>query len=389
VRCEEATHELDALLDGELAGPEKAALEKHLAECASCREELASLERTRERVRALPRVAAPAALLEGVGALFAHAGKPSACHSLGTGDLSAYLDAELEEPARARVEGHLGACFDCRRELVALDSVVASVQAIPRLAAPPSLLEHVRERIALLGRPAPLRTAAPAPEPAAAPRAPREPIRLPVPVKRFLAAASLFVLALGALSIATPSGEPRLPSVSAPPSWVSHPAAFSVAQKAVSDKSVETAVLQKPLERERTIVLIVDDKVNFDDVLASPQPLAGTERTREPGTLIARGTAIELRSLLLERLPPWASLEDRSALDALIPPPLDRVFGRNGEVYTGTIVGQDARGVSLRSGSLALDLPARSVVRVERASSEPTEIGILFRRRPAAEPGER
>jgi hypothetical protein len=83
-------------------------------------------------------------------------------------------------------------------------------------------------------------------------------------------------------------------------------------------------------------------------------------------------------------LPQGLALEDASALDVVLPPPLDRVFGRNGECYAGQISAQGAAGVTLVAGALAIDLPARSVVRVERASNAPVEVGLSLRLRPEA-----
>ena len=43
-----------------------------------------------------------------------------------TGQLSAYLDGELDDLARARLEGHLGECFACARTLTDLRAIVAA-----------------------------------------------------------------------------------------------------------------------------------------------------------------------------------------------------------------------------------------------------------------------
>ena len=50
---------LSAYLDGELAPGDVAALERHLAECAECRDELAGLREVRALLRALPQPALP------------------------------------------------------------------------------------------------------------------------------------------------------------------------------------------------------------------------------------------------------------------------------------------------------------------------------------------
>lgn len=54
--------ELQDLLDGRVAGPPRAAMEAHLAQCPSCQEELAVLARARTEARRLPPLAQPADL---------------------------------------------------------------------------------------------------------------------------------------------------------------------------------------------------------------------------------------------------------------------------------------------------------------------------------------
>jgi anti-sigma factor (TIGR02949 family) len=63
MRCEEVRPRLDAYLDGELADTERPSLEDHVAGCADCGPELATLERLRDEIhRAAPRYAAPPVL---------------------------------------------------------------------------------------------------------------------------------------------------------------------------------------------------------------------------------------------------------------------------------------------------------------------------------------
>ena len=50
---------LSAFVDGEATADERLFVEEHLAGCAPCREELASITSAREAVRALPMAAAP------------------------------------------------------------------------------------------------------------------------------------------------------------------------------------------------------------------------------------------------------------------------------------------------------------------------------------------
>ncbi|HUQ12438.1 MAG TPA: zf-HC2 domain-containing protein [Steroidobacteraceae bacterium] len=62
MNCEAARPQLEAYLDGELDRSSVDALEGHLATCAACRGELASLEELRTALRALPAHHAPADL---------------------------------------------------------------------------------------------------------------------------------------------------------------------------------------------------------------------------------------------------------------------------------------------------------------------------------------
>jgi len=58
--------EVGALLDGELAAPEVAAAERHLAGCPACTQELASVGQARAWVRGLPPVEPPPGFFEGI-----------------------------------------------------------------------------------------------------------------------------------------------------------------------------------------------------------------------------------------------------------------------------------------------------------------------------------
>jgi anti-sigma-K factor RskA len=57
--CHDTRKQFDELLDGELSGDARRAVEEHLAGCAECRDELAALETLLAEARALPREIAP------------------------------------------------------------------------------------------------------------------------------------------------------------------------------------------------------------------------------------------------------------------------------------------------------------------------------------------
>ena len=59
IPCEQAQPLLHAHLDGAVAGPQARLLQSHLAECSSCRRELATLRATVELMRGMPPVVSP------------------------------------------------------------------------------------------------------------------------------------------------------------------------------------------------------------------------------------------------------------------------------------------------------------------------------------------
>ena len=61
--------------------------------------------------------------------------------------LSAYLEADLEASERARVEEHLNACPDCRREYRELRHMVDLLRGLPAPDLPPDLADRVIARL--------------------------------------------------------------------------------------------------------------------------------------------------------------------------------------------------------------------------------------------------
>jgi hypothetical protein len=102
---------LSALLDGELPGPEEAAVVAHLAGCDRCNRELDAVAAARDAVRALPVVAPPPGFLE-------------ACIERGRAD-EAVAGAPSAEVSSATVTS-----LEPRRRRQALGGVAASVAAV-------------------------------------------------------------------------------------------------------------------------------------------------------------------------------------------------------------------------------------------------------------------
>ena len=67
--------------------------------------------------------------------------------------LSDLVDGVLAREARARVEAHLETCADCRALLADLKRIKAEARALPKLAAPESVWQHVRAGLDLEASP--------------------------------------------------------------------------------------------------------------------------------------------------------------------------------------------------------------------------------------------
>ncbi len=66
-------------------------------------------------------------------------------HPVSESDLSAFLDGEQEEAARARVQAHIEACAACRETLDELRAVRQGLRELPRAAAPRSFVLRAAE----------------------------------------------------------------------------------------------------------------------------------------------------------------------------------------------------------------------------------------------------
>jgi anti-sigma factor RsiW len=370
--CEDVVPELPAFLDGELAPADREAIASHLAGCAACEAERASIARMIERVRALPRAAAPLALAGAVSnavsrlpavpsaaPLGESAGPRATCGSIEAAELSAFLDGELPEADRDRTREHVAVCPICAETLVWLDDVSGRVRVLPRVSAPANLIAIVLARIDdLIGRAAPpvarlvappsssrrpgrpwLRGGAPrTAEPFAA-----EPFEIPQGVKRFLAAASVLVLALGSLAVATPDTSGAVLDQGVPPTVYPH---HPIEEVAVVD-GVGPSVPAPDPDRLMTVAC-----ENPDTAVAAFYAFGATSNVRVFATNQARtlgltGSAQDLRPAL-KRLPESCVLEDpaRAFVD-LVPQPLDQVYTRSGEVLQGIVERQTANDVVL------------------------------------------
>jgi predicted anti-sigma-YlaC factor YlaD len=130
--CPFPPDELSAYVDGELGEGQQDNLEKHLQHCAACAQIVASFRTIEHHLRAQPEVAAPARLRERVMAQVRtdRTPAPMTC-AAAQQDASAYMDAELEPRAAARLEAHLFECDSCLRQFALMQACAAAQQTDP------------------------------------------------------------------------------------------------------------------------------------------------------------------------------------------------------------------------------------------------------------------
>ena len=164
--CQEHEMELSAFADGELEPERRMALESHLEGCEDCRAELEGFgrlasvlrESDAEALEDFPQVslwpAIAGALATGQPAVLAVA--PSRCEDNEVA-LSAYVDGELGNAQRVRLEAHLDACDHCRAQVGLYESLTSLVrgadeetfEAFPTV----SLWPRVEQSVSELQRP--------------------------------------------------------------------------------------------------------------------------------------------------------------------------------------------------------------------------------------------
>lgn len=132
ISCEQISPLLSAYLDGELSNAERQSVEWHLRECEACRSELRELERTKQFALQLGDVPPPPSLRQGI---MARVEKEKECQTVRL-LLGAYLDEEIAEAERKRVELHCASCADCQKELETTRKVRGVLQTLPEVEPP-------------------------------------------------------------------------------------------------------------------------------------------------------------------------------------------------------------------------------------------------------------
>jgi anti-sigma factor RsiW len=326
--CDE-TRRLGAYLDEELPPAERETVAKHLEGCLLCQAELVALRQLRERLSALPRVKAPAALAAAV------AGKVAALpvkHP--EAGLSGFIDDELSGEERQLVGDHIAACPPCAQEVVALDDVVGRVRTLPRKSAPAELLPRVIEQLWSPGRRR---------------RAEDRPFDLGPNVKRFLAAASFFVLAVGSAAFSTPNTSAHsIPGVREASVALMPPPPPTVLNKETKKKPPEA------------LVLLVQDLATGAQNLAKLGEEAGftmaSDGFNEPYYAL-RGQVAALREVAVAGAACGVQLEDSARFDEAVPVPTDKVIVRTGEHLDGWCEREDATTVVFSTTARSAQLP--------------------------------
>jgi len=73
-------------------------------------------------------------------------------HRWARAQMSAYVDGELTDPRRRRMEGHLAHCERCRQLLAGLRATIQAAQALPPLASAIAPQDRAEVVIARLDR---------------------------------------------------------------------------------------------------------------------------------------------------------------------------------------------------------------------------------------------
>ena len=136
---------LSALLDGELAPAEAAAVVAHLDGCPACAAERDEVAAARAALRALPALEAPPGVLR-------------ALPTIHLGDLiSARLDAEVDLDLGPGIDAHLAACPACGAEHDEVAAARTALRRLPQVEPPVGVLRPLAAWAALPpGGPRPL-----------------------------------------------------------------------------------------------------------------------------------------------------------------------------------------------------------------------------------------
>ena len=325
---------LGAFLDEELPPAERETVAAHFATCLLCQAELVSLRQLRERMSALPRLRAPASLAAAV------AGKVAEIpvkHSEAA--LSAFIDNELSGEERERVGDHIAACAPCAQEVVALDDVVGRVRTLPRRSAPAELLPRVIEQLWSPGRSRRARA--------------EEPFDFGPGFKRFLAAASFFVLAIGSAAFSTPNASAHAPD----PGVLETSFARGQPMPALPADGRNNA--SKPKPPEGALVLLTQDVTVAAQSLAKLGEEEGFSVVSDgfKDYYACKGSVDALREMSFAGVAYDLQLEEPARLDEVAPAPTDKLLLRSSEHLEGVCEREDATSVVFSTTARAQTLP--------------------------------
>lgn len=152
---------IQALLDGEISGEDRARVDAHVAGCSRCRRKVEAWKSLFAGLESLPRLDPPPGFPERVlehvprretiwSRLAARlgwgkAGRRRRAHPP-TERILDYLDGVLGGPARDGLETHLGACVRCRGELHRWEGVFARLAKLSHMEPAPGFADRVLAR---------------------------------------------------------------------------------------------------------------------------------------------------------------------------------------------------------------------------------------------------
>ena len=153
------SEDIQAYVDGELDGAPLQLVEEHIERCEGCARLAGGLLMLSQSLGAVPPEAAPADLRERVMSAVTRAEGVEALDCAAAREMtSAYLDDELTDADRDRLEAHVFACADCYAHLRRTQGIVESLRVIAPAAAPAGLHENVLAAVERAARPAPVFT---------------------------------------------------------------------------------------------------------------------------------------------------------------------------------------------------------------------------------------
>ncbi len=143
MKCSKVRDKLSCYLDGELDEATLEAVEKHLAKCAGCREELEALRSVVGFTSIIEETEPPAHLASAIRDRVSQEQTTSHTCAYYRTLLSEYVDSELSIDDELELESHLALCEGCQEALTAMRATVSSVAMILDVEPPKTLRSRI------------------------------------------------------------------------------------------------------------------------------------------------------------------------------------------------------------------------------------------------------